>query len=44
MANVEKIFRIVSFFVMGILMVAASYLYHKAEKRLKQAEQINENG
>jgi len=39
MANIRKIYRIVSFFVMGILMVAASYAYHKAEKRLKKSEQ-----
>jgi len=39
MANVEQVYRIISFFVMGLLMVAASYLYHKAEKRLKQSDQ-----
>jgi uncharacterized membrane protein len=39
MANVEQIYRIISFFVMGLLMVAASYLYHKAEKRLKISDQ-----
>jgi uncharacterized membrane protein len=40
MANVGQIYRIISFFVMGLLMVAASYLYHKAEKNLKNSEQI----
>ncbi len=40
MANVGQIYRIISFFVMGLLMVAASYLYHKAEKSLKKSEQI----
>ena len=39
MANVEQVYRIISFFVMGLLMVAASYLYHKAEKRLKKSDQ-----
>ncbi|MDP7288486.1 MAG: DUF2339 domain-containing protein, partial [Phycisphaerae bacterium] len=43
MANVEKIYRIVSFFVMGILMVAASYAYHKAEKQLKKIEQTSDD-
>jgi uncharacterized membrane protein len=39
MANVRQIYRIISFFVMGLLMVAASYVYHKAEKRLKKSDQ-----
>jgi uncharacterized membrane protein len=39
MANVGTIYRIISFFVMGLLMVAASYLYHKAEKQLKESDQ-----
>jgi len=34
MAKVEEVYRIVSFFVLGILMIAASYLYHRIEKRL----------
>jgi uncharacterized membrane protein len=39
MANVRQIYRIISFFVMGLLMIAASYLYHKAEKQLKKSGQ-----
>jgi uncharacterized membrane protein len=34
MAKVEEVYRIVSFFVLGILMIAASYLYHRVEKKL----------
>jgi uncharacterized membrane protein len=43
MAHIDKIFRIISFFVMGILMIGASYLYHKAEKRLKQYDEFSDN-
>jgi uncharacterized membrane protein len=39
MANVRQIYRIISFFVMGTLMVGASYLYHKAEKQLEKSDQ-----
>ena len=31
----EQMYRIISFMVLGILMVGASYLYHLAEKRLQ---------
>jgi uncharacterized membrane protein len=41
MANVGTIYRIISFFIMGVLMVAASYLYHKAEKQLKKSQQTS---
>jgi len=34
MANVEQVYRIVSFMVLGALMIGASYLYHRVEKRL----------
>jgi uncharacterized membrane protein len=34
LAWLEQVYRIISFFVMGVLMIAASYLYHKVEKRL----------
>ena len=34
MARVEEVYRIVSFFVLGILMIGASYLYHRVEKQL----------
>jgi|GEM_PF-1148971 len=43
MASVRQIYRIISFFVMGMLMVAASYFYHKAEKLLKESEQALES-
>ena len=28
-------YRIISFFVLGVLMICASYLYHRVEKRLE---------
>jgi len=34
LAYLEDIYRIVSFLVLGLLMVAASYLYHRLERRL----------
>ncbi|MBI5528483.1 MAG: DUF2339 domain-containing protein [Deltaproteobacteria bacterium] len=34
MANLRQIYRIASFVVIGVLMIAASYLYHRLEKRL----------
>jgi uncharacterized membrane protein len=34
MAKVEEVYRIVSFLVLGILMIGASYLYHRVEKRI----------
>lgn len=43
MARVQEIYRIVSFFVLGILMIAASYLYHRVEKRLGTAQTPKEN-
>ena len=44
LANVRQIYRIVSFLVMGLLMIAASYLYHKAEKQLKKNDQYPQDG
>ncbi len=38
-AGLQQVYRIISFFVMGLLMIAASYLYHKVEKRLAAAEE-----
>jgi uncharacterized membrane protein len=35
MARVQEIFRIVSFVGLGILMIGASYLYHRAAQRLE---------
>jgi uncharacterized membrane protein len=37
MANVEEVYRIVSFFALGILMIGASYLYHRVEKQLSMS-------
>jgi uncharacterized membrane protein len=37
LAGIEQGYRIISFFVMGSLMLGASYLYHKLEKRLEAA-------
>jgi uncharacterized membrane protein len=34
LAQLEQIYRILSFFVVGLLMIGASYLYHRVEKRL----------
>ena len=34
MAEVQEVYRIVSFLVLGVLMIVASYLYHRVEKRL----------
>ena len=38
MAGVEDLYRIVSFFAIGLLMVGASYLYHRAEQKLESEE------
>jgi uncharacterized membrane protein len=35
MANVRDIYRIISFLVLGLLMIGASYLYHRVEKFLE---------
>jgi uncharacterized membrane protein len=37
MAQVEEVYRIISFFVLGILMIGASYLYHRVEKQLSMS-------
>ncbi len=34
MSTVQQIYRIVSFVVLGVMMISASYLYHKLEKSL----------
>ncbi len=36
MATVQQIYRIISFLVLGTMMIAASYLYHRLEKRLAE--------
>jgi uncharacterized membrane protein len=33
-AHVQQIYRIISFVVLGALMIGASYLYHRIERRL----------
>jgi uncharacterized membrane protein len=38
LAGVRQIYRIISFLVLGLLMIGASYLYHKVEKRLAASE------
>jgi uncharacterized membrane protein len=38
MARVNQIYRIVSFLVLGLLMIGASYLYHRLEKRLDRLD------
>jgi uncharacterized membrane protein len=35
LAGIEQIYRILSFFILGVLMIASAYLYHKAEGALK---------
>jgi hypothetical protein len=35
-AHIQKLYRIISFFVLGVLMIASAYLYHKAESLLKE--------
>ncbi|MHC4777551.1 MAG: DUF2339 domain-containing protein [Planctomycetota bacterium] len=44
MARVEEGFRIVSFFVLGVLMIGASYLYHKVEKRMQAETEKGDDG
>lgn len=34
-AGVKQVYRIVSFFVLGLLMIGSAYLYHRVEKRLE---------
>jgi uncharacterized membrane protein len=38
MATVAHIYRIISFFVLGALMIAGAYLYHRVEKQLAEAD------
>ncbi len=33
-AEVQETYRIVSFLVLGVLMIGASYLYHRVKKKL----------
>lgn len=35
MASIEEVYRIISFFVLGSLMIGASYLYHRVRKKSK---------
>ncbi len=43
MASIEGIYRIFAFLVLGCLMIGASYIYHRVEKRLI-AEASGEEG
>ncbi len=36
----KDVYRIVSFLVLGLLMLAASYIYHRLEKRLTNAAAV----
>jgi len=36
LAHIQQIYRVVSFFVLGVLMVGSAYLYHKAESLLRE--------
>lgn len=36
MAQVQQIYRIISFVVVGLMMISASYLYHRLEQRLAE--------
>ena len=36
LAGVQEVFRIISFIVLGLLLIAASYLYHRAEKQISE--------
>ncbi len=38
LARLEQLHRILSFMAMGLLLMAASYLYHRLEKRLKERD------
>jgi hypothetical protein len=37
MAMVEQIYRVISFVALGLIMILASFLYHRLEKRLQQS-------
>lgn len=38
LARMEQLHRILSFMAVGLLLMAASYLYHRLEKRLKEKD------
>lgn len=42
LSGIEQIYRIISFVVLGVLMVLASYLYHRAEKLLTEINNDSE--
>jgi uncharacterized membrane protein len=39
LSNLEQIHRILTFFAVVLLLMAASYLYHKLEKRLMEKDE-----
>jgi hypothetical protein len=43
MAKVQEVYRIVSFLVLGVLMIGASYLYHRIEKRLGMSSSVRDS-
>jgi len=43
LATLEQIYRIISCFVIGLLLIGASYLYHRIEKRLQTTESVQED-
>lgn len=42
MAQLEEVYRIVSFIVLGMLMIGASYLYHRVEKQLTEGQRTED--
>jgi uncharacterized membrane protein len=38
LAGIKQLYRIIAFLVLGLLMMGASYLYHRAEKRFMKSE------
>jgi uncharacterized membrane protein len=42
MARMKQFYRVISFFVLGLLMIGTSYLYHLLEKRLEQTARPKE--
>jgi len=44
LAGLRQIYRILSFFVLGVLILGAAYLYHKAEKLLTQTRGADDGG
>ena len=43
MSSLKQLSRILSFVVVGLLMIGASYIYHKVEKRLEQVSEESDS-